>query len=723
MKNHIKRLLVSLLTVVMVLTAIPVQSIYAASKNVVLENHSGYTYKFDSSFPAPFGYTLDEKPWWTFQISGNPVYCIEYGHEVNTGDSFERKTSVNYLNSKQKILLQKALIFGYNVKSGAVYGGSWLDNAMATQAIIWVITEGYYDSAWELKIADKLLKDNAKARKIYDKIKSNIKNADVIPSFAASTADKAKDYEMKYNNSTGKYELTLEDSKNVLSQFDFLSTGISIKKNGNKLLLMSDKAFDTKTIKENKKLPDGFVNGQPLYWVNPDKQDFASIDLDGAYKVTACFKLHTQKLGNIRLKKTSEDGVVSGLRFRITGNGIDNVYTTDPDGYIDIKNLVAGKYTITEVDTPNRYVNPKTQDIIVKASQTTSVSFDNVLKKFNIRITKRDSETGDTPQGDAILDGVEYEIYDSQGYLVDRIKADGRYATSKYLPLGTYKVYEINAPKGYSLNNEPIIVKGDFDGQIVEISRFDTSIYDEVIKGQVAVIKFADKPVSDKTENNSIKQPLEGIEFTFTLKSTGKEACKIITDKNGYAITPLIPYGLYRVEETSGKEGYRKIAPFDVMIDTDGKIYQYILENKVYESEVKIVKKDAETGKHIPLAGTQFKIKDSTGNWVVQKLNYPVPADIDTFETAEDGTLVLPEPLKYGEYELYEVKAPYGYVLSEEPIPFSISSENPSAVLEIVCSDIPVKGVVSFEKQGERFAGIESRDSKYGKIYTPVYDC
>lgn len=104
MKNRIKRLLVSLLTVVMVLTAIPVQSIYAASKNVVLENHSGYTYKFDSSFPAPFGYTLDEKPWWTFQISGNPVYCIEYGHEVNTGDSFERKTSVNYLNSKQKII-------------------------------------------------------------------------------------------------------------------------------------------------------------------------------------------------------------------------------------------------------------------------------------------------------------------------------------------------------------------------------------------------------------------------------------------------------------------------------------------------------------------------------------------------------------------------------------------------------------------------------------------
>lgn len=721
MNKTISKVISFVLILMTVLNLIPITA-HAATKSVVLESHSGYSYVFNKSFPAPFGNTLEEKPWWTFKISGNPVYCIEYGHAVSTGDTFDNKSSVGYLNAKQKKLLQKALIFGYNEKTGAIYGGSWLDNAMATQAMIWIITENQYGTSWESKIADKLLKDNAKARKIYDKLKSNTEKSDTIPSFAASADDKANDYEMKYNMNTGVYELAFEDKNGVLEYFDFSSAGISIEKRGNELFLLSEKAFDTKTIKANKKLPDGFVNGIPEYWVNPDKQDFASIDFGGKYTVSAFLKLHTQKLGNIKLKKTAEDGIVSGLRFRIVGNGIDRVFTTESDGTIRIDNLVPGDYSITEVDTPNKYVQPKTQTVTVKASQTTSVSFDNILKKFNIRITKRDSETGDTPQGDASLNGAEYEIYNSQGYLVEQIKADGQTAISKLLPLGTYKIYEVVAPKGYTLNKEPIIVQGDFDGQTVEIGRTDTSISDEVIKGRVGIIKFADKPLLEEAENSNVKQPLKGIEFTLTLKSTGEEACKIVTDENGYAITPELPYGLYHIEETTGKEGYRKIEPFDIMIDTDEKINQYILENPVYESKVKIVKVDAETGKQIPLAGTQFKIKDSAGNWVTQKINYPVPTVLDTFETAEDGTLVLPKPLKYGAYELYEVKAPYGYTLSSEPIPFSISSENPSATLEVVCTNTPVKGTITIVKQGERFVGTESRESEYGKIVTPIYE-
>lgn len=137
---------------------------------------------------------------------------------------------------------------------------------------------------------------------------------------------------------------------------------------------------------------------------------------------------------------------------------------------------------------------------------------------------------------------------------------------------------------------------------------------------------------------------------------------------------------------------------------------------------MKIIKKDAETGKVIPLAGTQFKIKDSEGNWVKQKYNYPVPTEIDTFETAQDGTLVLPEPLRYGSYELHEVKAPDGYTLSKEPIPFTVTSENPSTMLEVVCSNQPVKGTVTIEKLGERFTGADFRMTEYGKLFTPIYE-
>ena len=465
------------------------------------------------------------------------------------------------------------------------------------------------------------------------------------------------------------------------------------------------------------------MGGSPEYWYNPTQQNFASLNVNGSREnVPAYFKLHTEKIGHVKLVKKSEDGVVANLKFKISGNGIDRTYTTNEKGEILIENLVAGEYTITEVDTPNKYVQPKTQVVTVKPAQTTAVTFDNVLKKFNIFITKTDEETGSTPQGDAILNGAEYDIYNAQGDFIEHIKAEGNVAKSSLLPLGTYKIYETVPPQGYTLNEEPMTVTGDFDGQTVEIGRADTGISDRVIKGQVAVTKFADKPLTGDTEDDGVKLPLEGIEFTLTLKSTGEEACKIVTDADGYAITPMLPYGTYRIEETKGADGYRRIEPFDIVIDQNGKIYKYILENTVYETDVKIIKKDAETGKVIPLAGTQFKIKDSEGNWVKQKYNYPVPTEIDTFETAQDGTLVLPEPLRYGSYELHEVKAPDGYTLSKEPIPFTVTSENPSTMLEVVCSNQPVKGTVTIEKLGERFTGADFRMTEYGKLFTPIYE-
>ena len=367
-----------------------------------------------------------------------------------------------------------------------------------------------------------------------------MENYSTIPSFTASSASNAKDYEMKYNMNTGDFELTLEDGNNTLKYFDFSASGVNVQRNGNMLILSAptEKQFNTITVKANKNLPKdvlpSLISGTPEFWLNPTQQNFTSLDVsDSREAVTAYFKLHTEKIGHIKLKKTSEDGVVANLKFKISGNGIDRIYTTDKDGNIPINNLIAGEYIITEVDTPNKYVQPQTQVVYVKPAQTTAVDFSNILKKFNINITKADEETGSNPQGDATLDGAEYDIYDSQGNLVDHMKADGQTATSKLLVLGTYKLYEVVPPKGYTLNNEHIIVTGDFEGQTVEIGRADTGITDRVIKGQVAVTKFADKPLTGSSEDGGVKQPLEGIEFTLTLKSTGVEACKITTDADG----------------------------------------------------------------------------------------------------------------------------------------------------------------------------------------------
>lgn len=736
MKKIIKRLFTPLLMLAVFITSIPIQPVAAQSRagsnSALLEKHPEYTYEFDTSFPAPFGTNPHEKPWWTFKInqdgSGNykTVYCIEYGVSVNDGDEYDHTDDYESLSEEQKKQLGRALIFGYNDSTGALYGGTWLDNAMATQAMVWVIAEGQYGTEWESRIADTLLRDNPTARDIYNKIRANMESYPTIPSFAATSEDQASDYELKYNMNNGRYELTLEDSNGVLKYFDFSASGLNVERNGNQLKLSTDTILDTTTLKASKNLPTeelpSLISGTPEFWLNNTQQDFTSLNVDGEREsVQAYFKLHTEKVGNIRLKKTSEDGSVSGIRFHVTGNGIDNTYTTSDTGEIYIENLIAGDYTFTE-EASNKYVQPESQVVTVKPGETTSVSFSNVLKKFNIYVTKTDSETGETPQGDATLDGAEYDIYNSQGEFVEHITSDGNVAVSSALPLGTYKIYETVPPTGYNLNTEPITVSGDFDGQTVEVSRIDTGISDSVIKGQIALVKFADSPLTGDTEDGGIKTPLEGVEFTITRKSTGEEVCKIVTDSDGYGISSYLPYGCYVVTETGTPDGYRSVEPFEVMVDAQGKIYKYILENSVYETDVKIVKKDSETGNTIPLTGAKFKIKDSEGNWTTQKYNYPEPTTIDTFETAEDGTLVLPEPLRAGDYQLYEVQAPYGYLLADDPIAFTVSSDNPSTLLEVECFDKPAMGKVEIQKQGERFVGADFRMTEYGKLYTPIYE-
>ena len=99
-------------------------------------------------------------------------------------------------------------------------------------------------------------------------------------------------------------------------------------------------------------------------------------------------------------------------------------------------------------------------------------------------------------------------------------------------------------------------------------------------------------------------------------------------------------------------------------IDVDEKVFAYALEDEAFQSEVKIAKLDAETGKIIPAAGVQVRIKDADGNWVVQRQLYPSPVDITVFETAADGTLVLPEPLKA--FGSYEVKCKLGYEITAQ---------------------------------------------------------
>ena len=168
---------------------------------------------------------------------------------------------------------------------------------------------------------------------------------------------------------------------------------------------------------------------------------------------------------------------------------------------------------------------------------------------------------------------------------------------------------------------------------------------------------------------------------------------------------------------------------FDVFIAQDGQTYRYLINNANFESYIKVVKVDAESGKNIPYAGAGFKIFDPDGNQVTMTFTYPTPTTIDTFYTDANGQLVTPEKLEYGKgYSLVEVQAPYGYVLDSTPVYFDVAEEHSSdeggiTVIKVDKPNMAQKGTVSIEKTGEVFSGVNiSGEENADVIYQPVYE-
>ena len=259
----------------------------------------------------------------------------------------------------------------------------------------------------------------------------------------------------------------------------------------------------------------------------------------------------------------------------------------------------------------------------------------------------------------------------------------------------------------------------------VERNTTKNDVNEQVIKGNIAIIKHTDDG------ETQIETPEEGAVFEVFLKSAGsygdaKESERdILTcDENGFAQTKDLPYGIYTVKQTSGWEGRELMKPFDVFINSDGQTYRYLINNANFESYIKIVKKDAETGNTIPYAGAGFQIYDPNGELVTMTYTYPEVTTIDTFYTTADGDLITPQTLEYGKgYSLVEVQAPYGYVLNSEPVYFDVVQEDSAeesgiTVIEVVRENVAQKGTITVEKTGEVFSTVAGDKGLYQPIFS-----
>ncbi len=752
------------------------------------------------------------------------VYCVESGIDFNTGNSYVSKNGKNSsyfrkLPTEAQFGVMMALMYGWHEgKSSPVAGTNTDDYAFATQTIIWEYQQQLRTSPSDLHSANGIDADTYSyslkgrpAEKCYDWILSQMASHYTIPSFAARNQSKADTYTLKYNPDKQDYSLTLTDTNNTLANLSLSASGIKVSRSGNQYTFTSDKMI-TSPITVSAQKAVNLDCDEMLIWGCVGKQTMVSGASDPVYFY---FKLDTETYGTGFIKKTSEDGVVSGIKFNISGNGVNQTVVTKADGTVDISlmpgvytvteqpidryepqsvqritivsghtstvtfsntlkrgsleiiknsedNLVEGvkfhlygtslsglpvdeyavtdangvarfenvlisgadPYTVEEIDTAVRYVVPAFQTAPIEWEKVTSRSFTNILKKFNVTVTKSDAEMG-TAQGDASLAGAVYGIYKGEE-LIDTYTTDknGQFTTKYYVCSNDWTVREISPSEGYLLDRTIHKVGAEPELYTVEFNSTANDVTEQVIKGNIAIIKHTDNG------ETQIETPETGAAFEVFRKAAGSfDAAKeterdILTcDENGFAQTKDMPYGIYTVRQTSGWEGRELMKPFDVFISKDGQTYRYLINNANFESYIKVVKKDAETGNTIPYAGAGFQIYDPNGNLVTMTFTYPEVTTIDTFYTTADGELITPQTLEYGKgYSLVEVQAPYGYVLNSEPVYFDVMQENSEidsgiTVIEVVRSNMAQKGTITVSKSGEVFSSV----NEAGGLYQPVY--
>ena len=440
---------------------------------------------------------------------------------------------------------------------------------------------------------------------------------------------------------------------------------------------------------------------------------------------------NTLKRGDLTVTKTSEDGLNEGVKFHLFGTSlsglaVDEYAVIDSSGKAYFRDVLIGTgYTLEEVDTAIRYVIPENQTTAVEWNAVTEKNFTNILKKWNVTVTKSDAETG-LPQGDASLAGAVYGIYKGE-QLVDTYTTDanGQFTTKYYVCGDDWSVREITPSEGYLLDEAAHHIGAEAKNYTVEYNSTANDVTEQIIKGSIALIKHTDDG------ETQLETPEAGAEFEVFLKSAGSYAAAkeserdhLICDENGFAQTKDLPYGIYTVHQVKGWDGRELLPDFDVYIREDGQTYRYLANNRNFESYIKIVKVDAETGKVIPLAGAGFRLYRPDGSLITQTFTYPEVTSIDTFYTNSEGYLITPEKLEYGTgYSLVEVSAPYGYTLSGEPVYFDVTADNATednavTVVEVTKPNMAQNGVIKISKSGEVFSSVTEADGLYQPVFS-----
>ncbi|MDO4556070.1 MAG: SpaA isopeptide-forming pilin-related protein, partial [Lachnospiraceae bacterium] len=477
----------------------------------------------------------------------------------------------------------------------------------------------------------------------------------------------------------------------------------------------------TITLKANGTIPIPPSYSGILYYDNKDS-DYQSVvyvkDVSPSYtEKKDSINWEPEPAGKLHLQKTSEDGAIAGIKFHLTGpNQYDQTFETDSQGTIDFGYLAPGTYSVTE-ETPDRYVAQPSQTVTLSDGDDKTVTFHNILRKMMITVNKKDT-LGDLARGDGQLVGAEYTIYNEKGEAVETLViGENNTASSKQLPVNVYTVKETKAPVGYTLDTAVYTVDGTNGDKTIEVASYSVTSKEKIIEGRIRILKILENPDSQSEEII----PAKGVRFTYYLNSNPSKRMTITLDENGMGESELMPYGTYTLEEDSAPKGWKEILPRTVKIEEEGQTESYYLVDPLDGGECKIIKKDKKTGKQVAFAGTRFQIrKKDSGEIVSQNITYPVKEKINEFTTNAEGIIMLPEKLQAGDYLLYELEAPSGYLKEENPVEFTVP-DNAKEMIEIVMENEPLTAKLVIEKRGPVFSETKEQSEEGEKLIIPVF--
>ena len=360
--------------------------------------------------------------------NGNICYCIEIGVPLKTGDRFTKKGENfwdNYPSSYNKtispddikLFIGRIMQYGYTGTISTSWrsqneGGDKLAHAVATQLLIWETVVGERDADFNKvstgskdAILDQISTNHPLRSKImsyYNFIAASVQTHSKVPSFFSKSTGKAQNIELEWDGE--KYTATLTDKNNVLSDYSFSASvsGIHFSVNGNKLTITADKApSSTVTITAEKKNSQrrGVITWTDgVYGPNGELQDTVTYAQEVNDPVKGYLNIKVS-YGSAKIVKTSEDGKVDGIPFRIQGN--ETVKTAN-GGQIQVDNLNPGIYTVTE-QTENKYEPQESRRVTVVSGQTATVTFNNVLKRGDLKVIKTSE--------DNMVEGVKFHLY------------------------------------------------------------------------------------------------------------------------------------------------------------------------------------------------------------------------------------------------------------------------------------------------------------------------